>query len=80
MAVGGQDFVVLAEIFVDRFGLRGRLDDDKFHAGYLSKGASDGRVGEANVKAGCVSAVFPVGDVRRACRTAQKAADSRLQQ
>jgi hypothetical protein len=47
MSVGGQDFVVLAEVFVDRFGLRGRLDDDKFHAGYLSKGASDGRVGEA---------------------------------
>ena len=32
MAVGGQDLVVLAQVFVDRLGLGRRLDDDDFHS------------------------------------------------
>ena len=31
MAVGGQDFVILAEIFVDGFRLGGRLNNDDVH-------------------------------------------------
>ena len=31
MAEGGQDLVVLAQIFVDRLGLRRQLDDEDFH-------------------------------------------------
>jgi hypothetical protein len=31
MPEGGQDLVILAEIFVDRLGLRRRLDDEDFH-------------------------------------------------
>ena len=31
MPEGGQDLVILAEILVDRLGLRGRLDDEDFH-------------------------------------------------
>jgi hypothetical protein len=31
MPEGGQDLIILAEIFIDRLGLRRRLDDDDFH-------------------------------------------------
>ena len=43
VSVGGEDFIVLPKVLVDRFGLCRRLDDDKFHAGvHLFKGGRDG--------------------------------------
>jgi len=36
MPIGGQDLIVLAQVLVDRFGLGGRLDDDKFHTLFQS--------------------------------------------
>ena len=47
MPVGGQDFIVLAQVLVDRFGLGGRLYDDKFHALSLFKGGRNGPGGPA---------------------------------
>ena len=47
MAEGGQDLVALAEIFVDRLGLRRRLDDDDLHepkALIFLKETRDGRL------------------------------------
>ncbi len=54
MPEGGQDLVILAEIFVDRLGLRRRLDDEDFHERLpksgnrrtpCCQGESDGRPG-----------------------------------
>src|SRR3546814_6355516 len=33
MAVGGEDAIIAAQVFFDRFGLGRRFDDDKLHTG-----------------------------------------------
>ena len=52
MPEGGQDLVILAEIFVDRLGLGRRLDDDDFHEG-LPRVAASGSLCSVKAKAGC---------------------------
>jgi hypothetical protein len=39
MPVRGEDFIILAEIFVDRLGFGRGLDNNDFHEGWLRKRA-----------------------------------------
>ena len=67
MAERGVDAVVLAQIFVDGLGLRGRLDDHDFHSGsFLRRPATRSRLSSAVRAAG-------YGDAEADCQIADPA-------